>query len=71
MQFSEIAQNIRELRDSIESHEGVAKSETSRLLDRALNIVIAAKEHRAMTVDWTQVECVWGSCKRCSKCNGG
>ena len=71
MSFSEIAQNIRSLRDSIELHEGAAKSETSRLLDQALNDVLAAREHRSIYLDWTQVECVWGSCKRCSKCNGG
>ena len=69
--FSQIAQDIRQLRDSIERHEGVAKSKTTVLLDQALNTVLAAKERRRDSLDWTQVECVWGSCKRCSKCNGG
>ena len=72
--FNQIAQDIRQLRDSIEMREGVAKSEATRLLDKALNTVLAAKERRVLealeAVDWTKTECVWGTCRRCSKCNG-
>ena len=68
--FNQIAQDIRQLRDSIEKREGVAKSEATRLLDKALNTVLAARERRVEAVDWTKVECVWGTCRRCSKCSG-
>ena len=42
--FNRIVQDIMQLRDSLEMHEGIAKSKTTALLDKALNIVLAAKE---------------------------
>lgn len=68
MQFTEIVQNIRSLRDSIEVNEGIGKSEAALLLDKAMNTVLAAKEYRRVESNQVMGTCIWGTCQRCSNC---